>query len=238
MTRSRLGIAIGAVVALLALGSGAAWAGGHGRHDNGGRHGAAAAAVRAGGSNVVTAYLGITAAQLRADLKAGQTLAQIANATPGKSAAGLVQALTDAAKTRLDAAVAAGKLTSAQEQFVLAKLTPAITAFVNRAGAKTPTVPLPGVKDALAYLGLTPAQVIADLASGKTLGQIADATPGKSAAGLIQTLTAAAKAELDSAVSAGVITPAREQALLTRVTALVTAAVNGHLHLPVVGGHR
>jgi hypothetical protein len=238
MTRSRLGIATGAAAAILAVGAGAAWAGGHGGHDDGGRRAAAPARAHAGGANVVTDYLGITAAQLRADLKAGQTLAQIANATPGKSAAGLVQALTAAAKARLDAAVAAGRLTSAQEQFALAKLTPAITAFVNGASAKRVTLPLPGVKEALAYLGLTPAQIVADLASGKTLGQIADATPGKSAAGLIQTLTTAAKAELDSAVSAGVITPAREQALLSRVTALVTAVVNGHLHLPFAGGHR
>jgi hypothetical protein len=150
----------------------------------------------------------------------------------------LVQELTAAAESRLYAAVAECKLTAAQARLVLAKLTPAITAFVNGAAAKTAALALPGVREALAYLGLTPAQVIAGLASGRTLGQIADATPGKSAAGLIQTLTTAAKAELDSAVSAGVITPAREQALLTRVQRLVTAVVDGRLHLPLAGGHR
>jgi hypothetical protein len=228
MTRTRFGIAAGAAVAVLALGAGAAWAGGQGGHDGGKRRVAAPALTRGGGSNVVTAYLGISATQLRTDLKAGQTLAQIANATPGKSAAGLVQALTAAAKTKLDAAVAAGKLTAAQEQFVLAKLTPAVTAFVNGASVTSSRLQVPGVKEALAYLGLTPAQVVADLARGMTLGQIADATPGKSAAGLIQTLSAAAKAELDSAVSAGVLTPAREQTLLTRVNTLIAAVVNGH----------
>lgn len=236
MTRSRFGIATGVAAAVMALGAGAAWADGHGGHANAGRHVTAAAAR--GGLNVVTGYLGVTSAQLRADLKSGKTLAQIADATPGKSAAGLVQALTAAAKARLDKAVAAGRLTPAQEQLVLAKLTPVITGFVNRVSTRNATIPLPGVKEALAYLGLTPAQAIAGLVSGKTLGQIADATPGKSAAGLIQALTAAAKAELDSAVTAGAISPAREQALLSRVTALVTAVVNGHLHLPVVGSHR
>jgi hypothetical protein len=224
MTRTRIGIAAGAAVAVLAFGAGAAMADGHG----GAHRNAAPALARAGGTNVVTGYLGITASQLRADLKSGQTLAQIANATPGKSAAGLVQALTAAVKTRLDAAVAAHRLTAAQEQFVLAKLTPAITALVNGASVTAPRLQLPGVKEALAYLGLTPVQVFADLARGMTLGQIADATPGKSAAGLIQTLQTAAKAELDSAVTAGVLSPAREQTLLTRLNTLIAALVDGH----------
>jgi hypothetical protein len=224
MTRTRFGIAAGAAVAVLALGAGAATADGHG----GGQRVAAHALTRGGGTNVVTGYLGISAAQLRADLKSGRTLAQIADATPGKSAAGLVQALTAAAKSKLDAAVAAHRLTPAQEQFVLGKLTPAITAFVNGASVTSQRLQLPGVKEALSYLGLTPAQVFADLARGMTLAQIADATPGKSAAGLIQTLQTAAKAELDSAVTAGVLTPAREQALLTRLNTLVAALVNGH----------
>lgn len=227
MTRTRFGITAGAAVAVLALGAGAAWADGHGGHE-GSHRVAAPALTRAGGQNVVTAYLGISAGQLRADLKSGRTLAQIANATPGKSAAGLVQAVAAAAKTRLDAAVTAGKLTPAQEQFVLGKLTPAITAFVNGASVTSRRLQLPGVKEALAYLGLTPAQVFVDLARGMTLGQIADATPGKSAAGLTQTLQAAAKAELDSAVTAGVLTPAREQTLLARLNTLIAAVVNGH----------
>jgi hypothetical protein len=228
MTRTRFGIASGAAVAVLALGAGAAWAHGRAGHDDGGRRAATPALARVGGANPVTAYLGIGAGRLRADLKAGQTLAQIANATPGRSAAGLVQALTAAAKSKLDAAVAAGKLTAAQEQFVLGKLTPAITSIVNGASLTNLGMHIPGVQGALAYLGLTTVQVLGDLAHGMSLAQIANATPGKSAAGLIQTLEAAAKAQLDTAVTAGVLTPAREQALLTRIDVLVAAVVNGH----------
>src|SRR5438128_9673225 len=42
---------------------------------------------------VVTTYLGLSSDQVKTDLKSGQTLAQIANATPNKSADGLVAAL-------------------------------------------------------------------------------------------------------------------------------------------------
>jgi hypothetical protein len=89
-----------------------------------------------GGLSAAATYLGISTADLRSQLKSGKTLAAIANATSGKSAAGLIQALVNAAKTKLDAAVSAGKLTQAQEQTFLSKLTPAITALVNGTGSK------------------------------------------------------------------------------------------------------
>lgn len=234
MTRTRIGIATGAVACLLAAGGGAAaWA--HG--GNGPEHGKARA-VRAAvdprhgpGLHVVADYLGLTPAQLRADLKSGKTLAQIADATPGKSAAGLIRALTDLAKSKLDKAVAAGKLTADQEQAILGRLGPFVTAVVNGGKHAVTKLPhralVPGLKEALDYLGLTPAQILADLASGETLAQIADSTPGKSADGLIQTLTSAAKARLDKAVAAGKLTSDQEQALLGRLTTLVTAVVNG-----------
>jgi hypothetical protein len=49
----------------------------------------------------------------------------------GKSVDGLIQALVDAATKRLDADVAAGRLTKAQEQQILSGLKDRITAFVN-----------------------------------------------------------------------------------------------------------
>jgi hypothetical protein len=76
-------------------------------------------------------YLGLTNSQLKHQLKAGKSLADIANATSGKSASGLVDALSAAVKTKLDAKVAAGKLSSTQEATILTNLTPKLTAFVN-----------------------------------------------------------------------------------------------------------
>ena len=66
-------------------------------------------------------YLGLSDAQLLSDLRSGQTLAQIAKAQ-GKSVAGLEQAITAAIKARLDKAVAAGRITQAQENKILSRI--------------------------------------------------------------------------------------------------------------------
>ena len=67
------------------------------------------------------AYLGVTEAELRTSLEAGDTLAEIATAN-GKTAAGLVDALVAAAKADLDEKVDAGRLTEAQRSSILADL--------------------------------------------------------------------------------------------------------------------
>jgi hypothetical protein len=75
-------------------------------------------------------YLGLTGAQLRTQLDSGKSLAQIAQAQ-GKSVSGLVDAIVSAAKTKLDAAVAAGRLTQAQENEMLSGLRDRIQNLVN-----------------------------------------------------------------------------------------------------------
>lgn len=80
---------------------------------------------------VAASYIGISADQLRAQLKAGKTLAQIATAQ-GKTVAGLEQAITAAVKARLDKAVAAGRITSTQEQQTLNRLAGHLDTLVNR----------------------------------------------------------------------------------------------------------
>jgi hypothetical protein len=59
-------------------------------------------------------YLGTTTADLRTKMQAGQTLAQIAAATSGKSRDGLVAALNADAKAKIAAAQAAGTITADQ----------------------------------------------------------------------------------------------------------------------------
>jgi hypothetical protein len=80
---------------------------------------------------VAVSYLGVSKDTIKADLKNGQSLADIANATSGKSADGLVAAYATALKTKLDAWVAKGKISSTQESDFLAKAQPKIVAFVN-----------------------------------------------------------------------------------------------------------
>jgi CheY-like chemotaxis protein len=180
----------------------------------------------------VTAYLGKTAAQLQTDLQSGKTLAQIADATPNKSAAGLIDALVAAETTQLAAQVTAGKLTQAQADAIKTTLKQRVTALVNSVGA--------GKADhgfghrggggdltaAASYLGKTAAQLQTDLQSGKTLGQIADATSNKSAAGLIDALVAAETTKLNAAVAAGRLTQAQADAMKANLKQRVTARVN------------
>jgi polyhydroxyalkanoate synthesis regulator phasin len=83
-----------------------------------------------GDLSVAASYLDVTADQLHTDLRAGKTLAQIAK-DKGKPVDGLIKALVDKAKERLDAAVKAGRLTEEQKQSILADLEQKVTDFVN-----------------------------------------------------------------------------------------------------------
>lgn len=82
------------------------------------------------GLDAAASFLGLTDAQLHTKLESGNTLAQIAK-DQGKSVDGLVQTLVADAKKHLDEAVAAGHLTQAQEQSILADAKQRITDLVN-----------------------------------------------------------------------------------------------------------
>jgi hypothetical protein len=82
------------------------------------------------GLDAAAKYLGLTEAQLRTQLKSGKSLAQIAKAQD-KSVDGLKDALVADAKDKLDAAVKAGRLSSAQEQQILKDLQQRIDDLVN-----------------------------------------------------------------------------------------------------------
>jgi len=81
--------------------------------------------------DAAVSYLGVTRAELRTALASGKSLADVAK-EQGKSVDGLVDALVEAAKKKLDAAVAAGRLTDAQRQQVVGELKERLTDFVNR----------------------------------------------------------------------------------------------------------
>ena len=159
------------------------------------------------------AYLQIPLADLQADLKGGKTLAQEATAK-GKTPAGLIAALTDAAKSNLDAAVAAGWLTQKQADAVLEGVTDGITDLVNN-GPPVPPEKRAGPLDAAAtYLGMTVADIQTALKGGKTLAQLV--TAPKTVDGLVAALTADAKTKLDKAVANNDITQAQETAILSQ----------------------
>jgi transposase-like protein len=195
-------------------------------------------------ADAIASYLGITTDELRTELQSGKTLAQIATAH-GKTAAGLVDALYAEAKTKLDAAVKAGRLTSDQEQKALDGLKTMLTNMVDG----TPPTLTPGIGPTFkfgfglgrgagplafgrqsaaiaSYLGITATELRTELQSGKTLAQIATAH-GKTAAGLVDAMVAKTKETLDAAVKAGKLTAAQEQQILSNLKPMLTRLVDG-----------
>lgn len=79
-------------------------------------------------------YLGITADDLRTKLQSGQTLAQVANATSGKSRDGLIQALVADANAKIDQALKDGKISADQAAQQKATVTARVTAQVDMTG--------------------------------------------------------------------------------------------------------
>jgi hypothetical protein len=146
----------------------------------------------------------------------------------------LSDALKQALSDRVDAAVAAGRVTKAEGDALKARI-------------QSNDFPLFGgphhgfghfgfigrLESAAGYIGITEAQLRTELESGKSLAQVAKAH-GKSVDGLIEALVAAAKSKLDDAVSAGRLTKAQETEMLGVLKDRITSAVNntGHLGEP------
>jgi hypothetical protein len=90
--------------------------------------------------SVAATYLGTTTDELRTKMQTGQTLAQIAAATSGRSRDGLVAALTADAKAKIAAAQAAGTITADQATQLTNDLADKIVRFVD---STRPTGPGP-----------------------------------------------------------------------------------------------
>ena len=115
-------------------------------------------------------------------------------------------------KAVLDALVAKNVITQAQEDAIISALTadrtahPKLREFVGDV-----------VKESVSYLGLPADQVKQQLRAGKSLGEIANATAGKSRDGLLADLDAKAKDRIQAAVAAGTITQAQADQLTPKV---------------------
>jgi hypothetical protein len=195
-----------AAVAVLILGGAVAAmaAGGAAGTGHAHRHGAARAPHGAHLLQSAATYLGVSVQTLKRDLHTGKSLGQLATET-GKSEAGLVKALS---------ATAAGGIEERMSELVKAPG----GRRGHRAGRRLRAA-------AAAYLGLSPSTLRSDLRSGKTLAEVADATPGHSSAGLVDALLAAREAEraadgvkLTSGLKAATVHAAH---LRARITAFV-----------------
>ena len=122
--RTKLKVAA-ATVTVAAVGAGAGLAATHGRASDAGASANPSAARPAppgrgpaGGFHTdlaaAASYLGVTKAKLQTEMRNGNTLAQIATATGGKSTGGLIQAIVAAETKQVRSSQQAGKLTKAQ----------------------------------------------------------------------------------------------------------------------------
>lgn len=143
-------------------------------------------------------------------------------------------ALTQALANRVDAAVAAGRITKAQGDEMKARI----------AAGEVPLVGVgPGMgrhvhghfadlAAAASYLGITETALQTSLGNGSTLAEIAKAK-GKSVDGLTAALVTAAKADLAQAVKEGRLTAAQQAEILAGLPDQIAALVNGEIGLRV-----
>jgi hypothetical protein len=147
----------------------------------------------------------------------------------GISSAKLTAALQKALENQVDAALSAGTITRAQADALKSAIEsgqlPLVGLPHGPGGAHGPGhgVELSG---AASYLGVTEAQLRNSLASGKTLADVATAQ-GKSVSGLVVVLVDSAKQRLDADVSAGRLTDAQRDAILSELQQRVADLVNG-----------
>jgi hypothetical protein len=182
-------------------------------------------------------YLGVSQKDLVAKLP-GTTLGKIADATPNKSKAGLVTALSVAANDDITKALADKKITDDQAKRLRDGLAAQINTFVDRTWptkpAAAPRAVVPNVKAFLGdmlqtardYLGgVTLQDVTTAMRSGKSLGDIEN-DKGKSRDGLVQVLTTAANANIDKAVASNRLTADQAATLKTKVAAEIATFVD------------
>ncbi len=149
----------------------------------------------------------------------------------GVTSAQLTDALKGALEDRLQAAVAAGRLTQAQADELKSRIEsgdgpfPGVGPFFGGRGHASELHRL-GLSAAASYLGLSRSELASQLRSGKTLAQIATAQ-GKSVDGLVTALVDDAKQKLDQAVKDGRLAQAQEDVIIGAVRARIEALVQG-----------
>ena len=162
---------------------------------------------------------------LETALKGGKSLSDVAGG--GSKATDLINCIVKGETTNLDAAVAAGWLTSDQETALEKQLTNQVTDLVDNG----PPVPPSGAQSggllqlASNYLGISVSDLQSDLKSGKTLASLL--TGSQTVQQLVTALEAPVQSSLDKAVSAGNITQDQETAILSKLTTRLTNFVNG-----------
>jgi len=172
----------------------------------------AVAALAGGGAAIAASGVGSTEDE--------QAVIDAAAKKLGVKPEALESALEDALAARIDAAVAAGRLTKEQGAELKERLKEGTLPLF---GGRGPGHHGPGfgfhgpelLDAAASYLGMTETALRTQLEDGKSLSQVAQ-SKGKSVSGLKTALTDAVKADLADAVKAGKLTDAQRDEALSR----------------------
>jgi hypothetical protein len=196
----------------------------------------------AGGTAALAAVLGGGAALAANQLSPSAESDAIVNDAAqqlGVDATKLDAALKQALENRVDAAVQAGTLTKAQgaalKQRIEAGDVPLVGLGPGPGGERGGHHGFVDFAAAADYLGVTEAQLRTKLESGDTLAEIAKAN-GKTSAGLVDALVAAAKTDLDEKVTAGRLTAAQRTSILADLQSRMQDVVNGEFSFGFRGG--
>ena len=207
-----LGVALAAVIAGVII----AIAPGKGHHVTTGATRLGLSSSAPGDLQLAATYLGLGRAELRRRLQTGETLAEVAAATPGKSPAGLIAAVLAPREAQLKARAQA----SSALREALSRSRAQVVAEANHGRGRSGPVPA-----AASYLGLSTADLRSKLRQGESLAQIAKAQ-GRSRTGLIEALVTLKTRRLNTALAEHAITPREERTALASLRGRVSAAVD------------
>lgn len=171
---------------------------------------------------------GLTSEQLKTGFKAGQSIDDLITANGGNPATVQAAVATDVAN-KVQAAVAANKLTQKQADAINTKAPKVIDALMSAKGGpvraevrKLVHAREALVKVAATTLNITPATLRQDMKSGQTIAQVA----GNQAAAVISAGQAKADAAIDAAVTSGKISSTRAATLKTKANDWIANFVN------------
>jgi len=185
-------------------------------------------AVAGGGAAYAATHMGSSPKQ------ENQAIVNDAAKQLGVQPSQLSAALKQALENRVDAAVAAGRLTKAEGAEIKQRIEAGdVPLFAGPGGPGGPGSfghhhggPFGGLDAAATYLGVNQTQLRTQLESGKSLADVAKAK-NKSVDGLVTALVDAAKKHLDSTVAAGRLTQKQADSILSDLKSHVTDFVNG-----------
>jgi hypothetical protein len=180
----------------------------------------------------VAEFLGLTPEELREQVSAGATLAEVADSL-GVNPQSLVDYMVEEATAKVDEQVANGRIEQERADQLVANLSERINTLVfegpqpyeGRDGRRDHRGPRQVIGTAAEVIGIEPGDLMAALRDGQTIADVAAAN-GSSGDAVVSAIVANADEKLQVAVDNGRITAEEKAEKLAQMTERLTEAVN------------